>query len=305
MKELPLYDANKFWDGYDHVSSFEKFKILCVTGGIPRYLEEIDLKQTAEQNIQRLCYTNDGMLFLEFDKIFKDIFEKKADYYKKIVCALVDGPQEPSQLCEKLGIKSTGTLSDNLKALVSSAFITRDYTWDLKGKKSGISRYRLRDNYLRFYLKYIEPKRDLIEKGIYDSSHMENLTEWSNIMGLQFENLVHTNLNDMIKILDIAPETIISAAPYIQHKTRKQEACQIDLLILAKYTLYLCEIKYRKKIGKSIIHEMQAKMKTLKYPNYLSIKPVLIYQGELAESVVRSGFFSKIINFESLLAPSR
>ena len=31
-------------------------KVLAVTGGVPRYLEEINPKLTAEENIYRLCY---------------------------------------------------------------------------------------------------------------------------------------------------------------------------------------------------------------------------------------------------------
>jgi len=301
LTELPLYHVNQFWDGVEHVSSYEKLKVLCVTGGVPRYLEEIDPQLTAEQNIKRLCYSNDGFLFLEFDKIFRDIFETKAENYKRIVQALVSGPLEPLQLCDKLGVESTGALSKQLKALVSSGFICRDYVWDPSGKMTNISRYRLCDNYLRFYLKYLEPKRDLIEKGLYDEAHLENLTEWSSIMGLQFENLVFSNLKEIVRLLDIAPENIVSASPFIQHKTNKQEACQIDMLICTKYTIYICEIKFRKKIEKGVIDEVISKMEKIKCSNYISLRPVLIYQGELADSVVRSGFFTKIISFETLL----
>ena len=60
-------------------------------------------------------------------------------------------------------------------------------------------------------------------------------------------------------------------------------------------------IKFRKHIDKSVIDETLEKTKRLKYPNYLSVRPILIYQGELANSIIRSEFFAKIISFESLL----
>jgi len=43
-----------------------------------------------------------------------------------------------------------------LDELVKAGFVKRDFIWDLKnGQQRKISRYRLSDNYLRFYLKYI------------------------------------------------------------------------------------------------------------------------------------------------------
>ncbi|PWU14028.1 MAG: hypothetical protein C5B50_18040 [Verrucomicrobia bacterium] len=67
LPPLALPACNLFWRGKP-VSAAEKLKILSVTGGVPRYLEEIDPAQTAEQNIRRLCFHAGGMLFREFDQ---------------------------------------------------------------------------------------------------------------------------------------------------------------------------------------------------------------------------------------------
>lgn len=301
LKEMPLYQANQFWRDHDLVSAYEKFKILCVTGGIPRYLEEIQPKQSAEENIKRICYSPDGFLFTEFDKIFKDIFEKQAQDYKEIVRVLIDGRLEVTEIGKRLGVASTGGFSKKLKALSAAGFICRDTIFDIKGKETGFTYYRLCDNYLRFYLKYIEPKADLIAKGIYQDAAIDNLDNWYSIMGLQFQNLVLNNLAPRLKILKIPGESVISASPYLQKKTKRQEACQIDLMIQTRYSLYICEIKFRKKIEKNIIDEMLTKIKKLSYPSYLSVRPILIYQGDLAQSVSRSEFFSSIIQFDRLL----
>ena len=120
-------------------------------------------------------------------------------------------------------------------------------------------------------------------------------------MGFQFENLVLNNLNVIIKKLDIAPETIISAAPYFQKKTLRKEACQIDLLIHTRFSVYVCEIKYRKRVDGSIIKSIEEKIKKLKAPKNLSIRLVLIYAGELSDNVRTLGMFSQCISFEDLL----
>jgi AAA+ ATPase superfamily predicted ATPase len=301
LEEMPLYDADKFWRGNLNISAHEKFKILCVTGGIPRYLEEIDIHQTAEQNIKHLCYEPQGLLFTEFDTIFQDIFGRAHENYQKIITALVDGSLEQQELSKKLGIPQTGAFSVQLEALASAGFIKRDYVWSINSERSTISKYRLRDNYMRFYLKYIEPKRALIEQNLYRTAHLENLPHWQTIIGLQFENLVLNNVSSLIQYLQIAPETIISAAPYFQRKTARHEAVQFDLLIHTTYTLYIIEIKFRKQITLAVVDEMIEKIKRLKIPTHLSVRPVLIYQGTLSENVKRANYFTHVLSFSDLL----
>lgn len=300
LEEMPLSDANKFWKN-TMVSASEKFKLLAVTGGIPRYLEEIEINHTAEQNIKRMAFTKGGILVNEFEKIFRDIFEKKADDYKKIVQALCEGELQLSELCKKLGVTQTGAISNKLNVLKQSGFISKDYVWNKDLKSIKLFKYRLKDNYLRFYLKYIDPKKNLINQGLYKELYLEELSEWSTIMGLQFENLVLNNLPSIQKILDIPSSTILSASPYFQKKTLRKEPCQIDLLIQTKHTIYVCEIKFSKNICYSIIAEMKEKIRKLKIPKEISIRPILIYQGELSPKVNRENFFSNIISFDQLL----
>jgi len=300
LKEMPLSDANKFW-GKHRISAYEKFKILCVTGGIPRYLEEIQPEQTAEQNMKRLCFSRGGILVEEFDKIFRDIFTKRADDFKKIVQVLAQGNHELGQLCHHLKVEPTGALSHRLHVLEQSGFITRDYVWDKSKKKSKLSKFRLKDNYLRFYLKYIEPKKHLIEQGLYADLFLEDLPEWNTIMGFQFENLVLNNLPAIQHLLQISSSSVLSAAPYFQHQTKRYPACQIDLLIQCRYTMYVCEIKFCQKISPDVMDEVSEKMEKLTLPKGVSLRPVLIYQGELSPKISQANFFTHLISFEQFL----
>lgn len=298
-RELPLPQVNQFWSSY--ISAYEKFKILCVTGCAPRYLEKIDLSVDAETTIKQLAFTAGGLLLDEFDKIFTDLFGKRASDYKGIVRTLIDQPRCAEEIAKSLNVPQSGHLSDKLKALKDCGFLERDYVWKEKKRLEKLSKYRLRDNYLRFYLKYIEPKKELIEKKLYSEANLDNLSDWTSIMGLQFENLVLNNLSEIIKILEISPESLTSASPYFQRPTKASPGCQVDLLIQARYTTYLCEVKFCKTIGMEIIYEVIEKMKRLKIPNTVTLRPVLIYQGELSKQVVKENFFSKIISFEDLL----
>jgi AAA+ ATPase superfamily predicted ATPase len=69
-----------------------------------------------------------------------------------------------SELAEKLNRSRGGDLSLALQDLTESGFLARDYIWSLStAKRLESSRYRIKDNYLRFYLKYILPHKEQIE----------------------------------------------------------------------------------------------------------------------------------------------
>ena len=65
--ELNIKDCNILLSAIEFCKSIhERFKILSVTGGVPRYLEEINPSKLVNENIKNLCFTNSGILFREF-----------------------------------------------------------------------------------------------------------------------------------------------------------------------------------------------------------------------------------------------
>lgn len=303
LEELPLPICNQFWHPRENmVSSYEKFKVLSVTGGVPRYLEEIRPEWSAEENIQVLCFEKEAFLFNEFKRIFSDLFSNRSDSYLKIIQRLAQGNAVLDDIAEALEMKKGGTISEYLEDLILTGYVSRDYTWDLKtGKPSSLSHYRLKDNYLRFYLKVIEPNS---HKILQDEPI--KLAAWDTIMGLQFENLVLNNRKHLKEHLSISPENVIFDNPFFQKNTSSHKGCQIDYMVQTKYhSLFLCEIKFSKdKIGLDVITEFQEKIRRLSTPKNFSIWPVLIHVNGTTEAVQKSGFFSKIINFGDFLSNS-
>jgi len=300
LDELPLPICNLFWrKKAAFVSSYEKFKILSVTGGIPRYLEEIDPDLLAEDNIYNLAFRKGGLLVEEFDRIFSDLFSTRFLRYKQIVERLVEGSATLEQICSAINLEKGGAVSDYLEDLVETGYIVRDHTWNIKSsKESNLCKFRLRDNYLRFYLKYIEPKRTQIEKN-----RVVSPPAWTTVMGIQFENLVLNNFHQVYELLGVDPGEVIYDNPYFQRATKTHPGCQIDYLIQTKFnTLYICEIKFSKEpIGLSVVKEVQQKMDRIAKPKSFSIRPVLIHVNGVTDAVLESDFFAKIIDFGQFL----
>ncbi|MDF1761060.1 MAG: ATP-binding protein [Coxiellaceae bacterium] len=308
INELPLNICNKFFnERSNQLSPYDKFKFLSICGGIPRYLEEWRANSTVDDNINNMCFHARGILFNEFDQIFYDSISSEAEIYRHIILSLVEAPLERQQISKKVNKIPGGDFSDHLDNLVTAGFITRDYTWHIKNKKtSKLSRYRLSDNYIRFYLKYIQPHADTIQSNKYKVDTLSNLTGWSTIIGLQFENLVISNWRIIQKKLNIALDEVDRDGPFFQRRTSKTKGCQIDYLIQTKTsTLYVCEIKFsRNEIKSSIIDEMKTKISNLAVPRGFSCLPVLIHVNDVSDSVLDSNYFFKVINFSDLLNES-
>lgn len=245
-----------------------------------------------------------GLLVREFDEIFSDLFSRKNASHKEIVTCLANDPKDLGQICKDLKKELGGGYSRHLDDLVKAGFVQRDFTWSLDScKESKLSKYRLSDNYLRFYLKYIAPNRSKIEKGVFANAALSRFPGWESLMGLQFENLVVHNRKALWNLLNLSPDEIVMDGPFFQNSTARQAGCQIDYLIQTRFhNLYLCEVKFsRNPMGQKIINEMEEKRKRLKIPKFCSIRPVLIHVNGVEESVLDEGYFDKVIDFSQLL----
>ena len=240
----------------------------------------------------------------EYNRIFHDLFGGRGPVYRKIVEHLADGPKSYSSLAENAEYVSGGPFSDYLNELVSSGFISRDYAWNFKnGKDTDASKFRLKDNYLRFYLKCIAPHLSRINKELYLETALTNIPGLYSIMGLQFENLVLQNRRMFWEILGINEAEIVNENPFYQHTTKHQQGCQIDYLIQTKFNvLYVSEIKLTQNtLGTSVINEVKEKISRLKKPRGFSCKPILIHAGEVSEALVGADYFAATINVSDIL----
>jgi AAA+ ATPase superfamily predicted ATPase len=306
LTELTLPECNQFLKEVGFRGDFrEKFKLLSVTGGIPRYLEEIKPDRLADENIKDLCFKKQGVLFREFKEIFQDIFARRSKIYEEIVEGLVEGDKEFSEIFTHLERSKTGRVSGYMNDLVLSGFVKRDYTWNVKdGKESILSRYRLSDNYLRFYLKYIVKNKNKIENSRFEKSPLSILAGFEAIMGLQFENLVLNNRDFIWEKLHIYPADIVSDNPYFQRAQLRKMGCQIDYLIQTRTNvLYACEIKFsQNQIDTEVIKEMKKKLEAFYLPKGFSLMPVLIHVNGVSDSLIDQQYFSHIVNFSELLS---
>jgi len=305
VRELPLRECVKFWGRKaERLATREFVDVLSVTGGVPRYLEEVDPSLSAAENIRRMCFLPNAPLRTDFDEMFADVVTRQPRLSGLVLRKLVDGPKNVSEIAAAIGVEKGGDLSSSLAQLVESGMVALDAGLNPEtGRPRRETRYRLKDNYSRFYLKFVEPVKRLIDDGAYAFAGMDRFAGWRTVMGLQFENLVVNNYHALLDKLHLGSALLTSAAPYIRHGSRKGGVggCQIDLLLQTNLALCVVEIKRQDHIGREVIEEVREKVRRLPRSEGASVRAALIYDGELDPSVEADGYFDAIVSSRDLL----
>lgn len=294
-----LLKASKFQG-----SAYDTYKILSVLGGIPWYLEQIAPGQTADELIKQLCFEKNGLLVLEFERIFHDLFSGKGATYKKILDVLKDGMKTLAEIRESIEFAHSGTLSKRMEHLITAGFVSKQSLWSFKTTKLlKKSLYRICDPYMRFYLKLIEPNMNKIDLGAFQDAPLSQLPGFDAHMGLQLEQLLLQNRALLLDALGISASDVVSDGPFRQFKTTTQQGCQIDYLVqTTTKNLFVCEFKFkRRELGMDIIEQMQDRVHALKVPRGFASIPVLFHIGGVTSSVATDEYFYRIIDVSEML----
>lgn len=163
-------------------------------------------------------------------------------------------------------------------------------------------RYRLRDNYSRFYLRYIEPEKTTIDRGTFALGSLDSLDGWDSVMRLAFENLVVNNVRDLMVPFGLGTAHVMSAAPYSRVGSRNgKRGVQADLLVQMRRSMCVVEVKRQREIGRDVIDEAEEKVGSIPHRGGMSVRTALVYEGHFAPIVEADGYFDAVIPFRTLL----
>ena len=149
-------------------------------------------------------------------------------------------------MLEKLGKHAVGgTGNKKLKELEQTGFIMSFKP--LFHKKKG-AYYRLIDEYTLFYLKWIEPIKEGLQKESFDSGNwqaMQLTPEWYSWFGYAFEMICYKHISNIKKTLNLTVMSFAGTWRYVPNRGSSNQGAQIDLLFDRRDdAITLCEIKY-------------------------------------------------------------
>ena len=304
--ELPPQECLKFWGKRaSRIAPREIIDVLSVTGGVPRYLEDVNPSLSAIDNIKRLCFTPKSVLREDFDDMFDDVITEQPKFSARVLRTFVDGAKTATEVADALGITKGGDVTAAIGNLVEAGFLAEAGQINPEtGRELREKRFRIRDNYARFYLKCIEPHKRIIDDGAFEIASLDELEGYDSIMGLAFENLVVNNYRLLLPLLHLDGVVITSAGPYLRRGTkgpRGRKGCQIDLLVQTRRTVCIVEVKRMKEISREIIADVDRKVRAIKRREGVSIRTALVYDGHLAPVAKADGYFDAIIPISKLL----
>lgn len=305
VPELPLRECVRFWgERLDRTPIGDIVDFISVTGGVPKYLEELNPSLSANENIRRLAFEPNAVLRMDFDEMFTDVIRRQPKFAGRALRALMDGPKTISEIALKLGVKRGGDLSEAMAQLVEAGLVARQGGENpMTGVSTRMARYRIRDNYSRFYLRYLEPAKAMIDEGAFAFHELDQFKGWQIDRGYQFENLVLNNFREILKPLHLEKSLVKSAAPYVRRGSEKtgRKGVPVDLLIQTNMSLCIVEVKRQKQIGPEVIAAVQEKCRRVPHGRDVALRTALVYEGDLAPSVEAEGYFDAIVPFHRLL----
>ena len=254
--ETYLHRRGVTLDRYDVVQTY------MLTGGVAYYLSFFQPGLSLAENIDAVFFAENGFLQTEYDRLFTSLFADN-EGYRRIVEVLSGNRYGLTRdvLAEKAGLKTGGTLSDMLKALVKNDLVS--VYWNF-GESKRTQYYKLTDMFCLFYLGFVQKNFSSSERHRacsfgrvatkvnevnpsnnrtywYDNQNSPRLSSWR---GRAFEDVCFVHQAEVKRALGISG---VQAEVYPWHATADGgvAGAQIDMLIdRADRVLNLCEMKF-------------------------------------------------------------
>jgi uncharacterized protein len=256
LKEVELYLQAK----QIYLERYQILQIYSVMGGIPYYLNELETGLSSFQNIDKICFSEAGLLRREYQELFYSLFQE-APNYLVIIEALSNKAKglTRDEIIKTSNISNGGTITKVLEELEVSGFIKKYLPFD---KKSKSSLYQLTDPYSLFYHKFIKDSKAMGENTWINLMDSSKYRAWS---GYAFEYVCMSHIENIKKALSIQG-VYSEISSWVSRNAEK--GTQIDLLIDRKdNVITVCEIKFSNdeyEITKSYANDLRNKLNLFK-----------------------------------------
>lgn len=217
-----------------------------VTGGIPHYINKLDVEDDLDEALLENLFSTSSYLFEEPENLLKQELREPA-IYNSVISAIAGGASRLNEIATKVGLES-GVCTKYLKVLLDLGILKKETPITEKTGKKTI--YMIDDNFFRFWYRFVPRNMSVISAGRMSLVYEQAVKKYySDYMGLVFEKMCQEYLSRYAKNLPI----LLSAVGQwwgTDSKTRKE--VQIDIVGTpvegSEYLIASC--KYRnEKIG--------------------------------------------------------
>ncbi|MCL2796812.1 MAG: ATP-binding protein [Firmicutes bacterium] len=136
----------------------------AVTGGVPKYIEVFNLYDDIFKAIEENVLRSTSFLYEEPYFLLQQEVQEIGSYFS-LIKAIAAGNRKLADISSALGVPSTG-LTKYLKVLIDLDLVEREVpVTEPSPEKSKSGLYRIKDNYIAFWFKFVYPYQSNLAKG--------------------------------------------------------------------------------------------------------------------------------------------
>ena len=170
-----------------------------IFGGIPFYMGYIDESLSLAQNVDKIFFSSNGELKLEYDRLFSSVF-KRPEIIKTIVELLYTRNMGYTRkdIANRLKLSDGGHLTKDLNALIASDFVKKYVPFGLSSKEAY---YKLVDPFCLFYLHFVKNTKTNNKRFWQQNTTQPEVVAWR---GYAFENVCFNHIEQIKQALGIS-----------------------------------------------------------------------------------------------------
>lgn len=230
----------------------------AVTGGTPMYLTLFDYSVSLTENLRTRVLSPTAVLYNEPEFLLRTEL-RKPSRYMSILEAVATGHTTQNEISGATGI-DPGPLSKYIQTLRRLRLVERTVPVTASQKKTKRSRYRVADEYLRFWFRYVEPNRSSIEAApdvVIDGTIEPDLPKH---VATTFEDICREAVWEAVRRGDIDPYAKVGQWWYGED--------EIDIVALAPddERVFLAECKWTSKpVGHALVDDLLEKAENVRW----------------------------------------
>ncbi len=202
----------------------EQALLYGITGGIPHYINKLDIEKDIDTALQENLFNSASYLFEEPENLLKQELREPA-IYNSIISAIAGGASKLNEIATKVGLE-TGVCTKYIKVLQELGILVKETPITEKQTKKTI--YLISDNFFGFWYRFVPRNTSAIQAGrieqIYDVAIKKNFSDY---MGLVFEQMCREYLMRYEKKL---PILLSEVGQWWGTDARKKKEVQIDIV---------------------------------------------------------------------------
>ena len=240
-KETAVFHPELSWE--------ENAWIYGITGGIPHYINKLEIHGSLDEAIIDSIFDRSGYLFEEPENLLKQELREPGTY-NSIITAIAEGASKLNEITTKTGLES-GKCSKYIKVLIELGILRKETPITEKPGKKTI--YGIEDNFFRFWYRFVPQNYSTILSGRFPRSYERVVrSRMHDYMGLIFEKMCKEYL---MRYAEDLPFDLADAGQWWGTDPREKKQIQIDIVgvpvqelnqKISKYLIGSCKFKTEK-----------------------------------------------------------